>query len=276
MTNRPIFVGGMFKSGTSLVRAMLDQHPNIATGLETWWFNFAWPPTAEKDQKYLSRLGQFYDFEADEVHRLVGESGSVYEFLSLFLSTYAARKHKKRWAEKTPANVCHMDRILAGWPDAQIVHVVRDPKDVFASLCEAKKWNSVEEFTLRWCQVFTAVDAFLQHHELGKTSYLELRYELLVKDPVTATKRLCAFLDEPWSSQLASFNGRSGDYEKVLALTGKSSTTLKRLSEPLSAARVGIWRDLLSDAQISSVRAAVADQGLDGVFRRIEDATPKV
>lgn len=39
VNNAPIFIGGLYKSGTSLLRAMLGQHSNIASGLETFWFD---------------------------------------------------------------------------------------------------------------------------------------------------------------------------------------------------------------------------------------------
>jgi hypothetical protein len=122
--------------------------------------------------------------------------------------------------------------------------------------------------------VFSAVESFLDDHDLDQDRYLELRYETLVADPVGATKQLCAFLGEPWSEEFAQFSGKSDDFHKVLSVTGKASTTLKRLGEPLTAGRVGIWRDLLSVTQVDSMRAAVANRGLAGVLRRIEEATP--
>ena len=163
--------------------------------------------------------------------------------------------------------------ILAAWPDAQIIHIIRDPKDVFASLLESKKWDSVEEFTERWCGIFGAVETFRRVQPKKEGSYLELRYETLVSDPITTTRQLCAFLDEPWNEQLASFSGKPGDYEKVLSVTGKSSTTLSRLGQPLTAGRIGVWREVLSEAQISALRNAVANRGLEAVFRRIEEFT---
>ena len=54
----------------------------------------------------------------------------------------ARKEGKPRWAEKTPGNIAHIDRIWKAWPDAQIVHIIRDPRDIFASLVEAKKWDT--------------------------------------------------------------------------------------------------------------------------------------
>ena len=271
MSGRPIFIGGMYRSGTSLLRAMIGQHPNIASGLETYWFDLAWP--IEQPNEHVERLARFYEFEPAELYAMTRECATVPAFLTRLLDEYAIRDGKARWAEKTPGNVSHIDHILAAWPDAQIIHIIRDPKDVFASLLESKKWDSVEEFTERWCGIFGAVETFRRVHPKKEGSYLELRYETLVSDPITTTRQLCAFLDEPWNEQLASFSGKPGDYEKVLSVTGKSSTTLSRLGQPLTAGRIGVWREVLSEAQISALRNAVANRGLEAVFRRIEEFT---
>lgn len=276
MSQRPIFIGGMFKSGTSLLRAMIGQHPNIASGLETYWFAIDWDRRYEEAvQERLQRLANFYEFDQDQFVVLVAESPNVYVFLSRFLDTYAARLGKNRWAEKTPGNIQHMDRIVDGWPDAKIVHIIRDPKDIYASLREAKKWDSIGEFTERWCNIVGSVEHFRNTLDLNADRYFELRYESLVADPVETTRALLDFLDEEWSEDVASFAGKSDDHDKVLKFTGKDSTTLRRLSQPLTVGRIGIWRDVLADDEIKSLRAAVAEHGLEGVFRRIEDATPK-
>jgi hypothetical protein len=271
VSKRPIFIGGMFKSGTSLLRAMIAQHPNIASGLETYWFDLPWP-VVEPDER-LERLASFYGFSSADIYALARDCVDVPMFLTRLLDSYAKRHGKARWAEKTPGNVRHMERILSAWPDAQLIHVIRDPKDVFASLQEARKWDSVEEFTERWCSVFAAVETFRRDHDLDDGRYLELRYESLVTDPVTITKNLCTFLGEPWTEELAEFPGKPDDYKKVLSVTGKASTTLDRLSQPLTTGRVGIWRDILSDAQIHSIRRSIADRGLEAMLRRIEEFT---
>lgn len=275
MIDRPIFVGGMFRSGTSLLRAMIGQHPNVASGLETYWFALDWDRRDDEDvQERLRRLAHFYEFDTNDFWAMVDESPSVYVFLSKFLSAYTARLEKKRWAEKTPGNIQHMDRIISGWPDAKIVHIIRDPKDIYASLREEKKWDSVDEFTERWCSIVGAVEGFRDKLDLGPDRYFEVRYEALIADPLATTQKLFEFLDEPWSGDVARFGGKTDDFEKVRSATGKSSSPLKRLSQPLMSTRVGIWRRVLSDDEVVSLRKAVSERGFGPAFRRIEEATP--
>jgi hypothetical protein len=275
MIDRPIFVGGMFRSGTSLLRAMIGQHPNIASGLETYWFAIDWDRRDDEDvQEKLQRLANFYEFDTKDVLSMADDSAAIHIFLSKLLSAYTLRLGKKRWAEKTPGNIQHMDRIVSGWPDAKIVHIIRDPKDIYASLREEKKWDSVEEFTERWCSIVGAVDGFRNKLDLGPDRYFELRYESLIADPIASTRALFEFLGESWSEDLAHFEGKADDFEKVRSATGKTSSPLKRLSQPLTATRVGIWRRVLSADEIDILRNAVSERGFGSAFRRIEEATP--
>lgn len=273
MARRPIFIGGMYKSGTSLLRAMIGQHPDIASGLETYWFEINWDGRDSDTSdigKRLDWLAEFYGVEPAAVCDMAARSGSATAFLSLFLDSYAARENKSRWAEKTPGNIRHMDRILFAWPDAQIVHIIRDPKDVFASLRQANKWDSISEFSDRWCNFLGDAQRFKRDLDLNSDRYLELRYEDLVEQPVETTKALFDFLKEDWSEEVASFSGKSDDFAKVLAVTGKASSTLSRLSQPLSSGRVGIWRDVVTEQEIAHLRGAIARRGLMELFEKLE------
>ena len=73
MTAAPVFIGGMFKSGTSLLRAMLGQHRNIASGLETYWFEVDPRAGLGRDGEpigpYLARLAAYYGMEVAEIGR---------------------------------------------------------------------------------------------------------------------------------------------------------------------------------------------------------------
>ena len=276
MIQPPIFIGGMFKSGTSLLRAMIGQHPNIASGLETYWFDIDLPNLASADvQRRLDRLAEFYEFERADVLSMASQSPTSEVFLTALLRAYAERLGKTRWAEKTPGNNQHMDRIFAAWPDAKLVHIIRDPRDIYASLKQARKWDSIEEFSERWCRIVGAVERFRDVLDLNNDRYMELRYESLVLEPEKTTQKLFDFLDEDWSESVATFGGTPDDFDKVLSVTGKASTTLERMKQPLTSGRVGIWHQVLSDEEVDSLHAAVSEQGLLSAFLRIEEETPQ-
>ncbi len=268
----PIFIGGLFKSGTSLLRAMLGQHPNIAAGLETNWFEVDWPAGrgrgGEPLADYVGRTGSFFGFDPSDAEALARKSTDVVAFVDGLLGGYANRLGKRRWAEKTPGNILHVARIREAWPGARILHIVRDPRDVFASLRQARKWDTAAEFGARWCAFLGAAAA------VRGTDLLELRYEDLVTNPEATMRRVLEHLDEPWQPEVACFAGQAEDFDRVLAATGKASTTLERLREPLTERRVGIWQGLIPDDELAGLRAAAVEHGLGDLYDRIVSQTP--
>lgn len=269
MSRAPIFIGGMFKSGTTLLRAMLAQHSAIASGLETYWFDFDWPAKhCPAMQERLDRLAGYFDLAEKEIAEIAAAAPSAEQFLDCLMARVADREGKRRWAEKTPGNIAHIDRIWAAWPSAQVIHIVRDPRDVFASLVEAEKWNTAEEFADRWCATVGRGSELLAACRPGRGQFLEVRYEDLITDAEATTRRILDFLAEQWEPQVATFSGRTEDFDKVLQATGKASTTLERLKEPLTTQRVGIWRRVLSDEQVRAIEAAIAARGCAELYQR--------
>lgn len=269
MTSAPIFIGGMFKSGTTLLRAMLGEHSAIASGLETYWFNWNWTERdSAKMQGKIVQLAGFYDLPSDEVVALAQSAPSTEAFLDALMNELASKLGKRRWAEKTPGNIAHVDRIWSFWPNAQVIHITRDPRDVFASLREARKWDSVEEFAERWCNTIGAGTELINRINPDDTAYLVIRYEDLIDAPEATMRRVVSFLNEDWEPQVGTFSGRDGDFEKVRDATGKASTTLERLKEPLTNQRVGIWRNILADKDIADIKDAIASRGFGEVYGR--------
>ncbi len=269
----PIFIGGLYRSGTSLLRAMLGRHSNIAASLETFWFDLDfsgkaaggrttrnWDGTrTEPLLDHVTRLAKFFDMDASHAMRLADKCSGAEEFIDLFMAEYAAGQGKKRWAEKTPANVLHTERIFSFWPGAKFIHVVRDPRDVYSSLRRTGKWTRPEDFAGLWVKFISAPT------EAGRnaSSMLKIRYEDLVLGPEKTMRSVLDFVREPWEISTALFPGEPGDLEKVQKLTGKSSTTLEQLGKPLAAGRVGAWKRELDDPEdLLKLEKLIRDKGL--------------
>lgn len=268
----PIFVGGVYRSGTSLLRAMLSRHSNIAGGLETFWFDldFAgkaqgnnirnWDGTrCEPLHEHVYRLTDFYDLDKEFVLSLTEKCSTGEEFIDRFMAEYTKRKEKLRWVEKTPANILHMKRIFTFWPKGRFIHVIRDPRDVYSSVRRTGKWSEPEIFAKLWIKFINAyVDA---KQKLPQEFIMEVRYENLVHEPEQTIRTVLDFIREPWEEEVANFKGESTDFEKVKSLTGKSSTTLEMLSKPLVKNRVGAWRDELQEKVLKDLEMIIEDQG---------------
>jgi hypothetical protein len=263
----PVFVGGFFKSGTSLLRAMLGQHSNIASGLETYWFQIDLNDS-DKLQKKISQLAKFYEISVEIIQNIAGNSISQACFLDYFMSEVAARQGKKRWLEKTPGNILHIENIFAYWPKAQFLHIVRDPRDIFASQLEAKTVSSPEEFARKWSQFAPAEDKFSNNVQESDGRFFEIRYESLVNRSEEEIRRILLFLGERWEGQVAKYSGNRDDFNKVLDVTGKKSTTLQRLATPLTKSRVGIWRQVLTAKDLTRLEKALSGHNCLDIFHR--------
>jgi len=276
----PIFIGGLFKSGTSLLRAMLGQHSGIAAGLETYWFDLRWnnaAPPAGPDSGHQAKplveqaadLCRFYDLPRIAVRDFVEQSRSAEEFIDRFLSAFAAGQGKRRWLEKTPGNILHLARIYGHWPEAKVIHLRRNPLDTFVSLKEAGKWDTADVFMGLWIRYLGAAERAKTELHLEPNRYVEVEYEELATRPVDTMRMLVDFVNEPWEDSVAQYQGQDHDYNRVLAVTGKTSTTLGHMRQPLTTARVGIWRQRLAPNEVQQLRAAAHCAGLGDLFDQL-------
>ena len=101
MNNKPIFIGGLMKSGTTLLRTMLSNHRNIFSGLETHWFNRIY--VKDNDNEYINKMAVYFDLSIETVEKIVKISNNNNTpFLKEFFDFLVKKNNKKRWVEKTP------------------------------------------------------------------------------------------------------------------------------------------------------------------------------
>lgn len=253
----PIVVGGCGRSGTTLMRVILDTHPNICCGPESRLFLPQWP----SPRKLAGRFG----LPGDEVERLKAASRSQAEFTDRFFALYSEARQKPRWAEKTPRNVLHLPYLFEHFPDARFVHMIRDGRDTICSLrthprhkvvdgrlVDLNTWHPIEPCLERWVSNVRAGLAFR-----GDPRYIEVRYEELVARPRETLLPLFEFLKEPFDDRVLDYHrvqGQSRDarhfpqnpeatqamYDKAVArwrrdLTPEETVLVKREAGPLLA-----------------------------------------
>lgn len=235
----PIVIGSSPSSGSTLLWSRLTRLPGIASGGELAVLDraalFDTPAAALRDSvltavpkpfvtgtpKAFYRSPQ-WGIEHDEVRELAAGSGTWHELLQRFFGAAVERQAARRWLEKTPGNVFAFRRTLEAFPDALLVQIVRDGRDVVQSQLDrgAPPFRAVS----RW---FTAVLAGREH------GGLTLRYEELAADPEQVVRRLCGFVGEPFDADVLSPAGEEGALPSWTARPGEAITT----------AAVGRWRD---------------------------------
>lgn len=203
---RPIFVVGCPRSGTTLLRLMLDSHPAISCGPET---HFVAPLQQVMDRwPALSRFG----FEREYWYEKLAD------FVDSFQSDYARRRGKRRWADKTPLYALHLDFVNDLFPRSQVVHLIRDGRDVVASHRDSWGYRSALGASDKWRRFVTAARSFGDRAEPDR--YLEIRYEDLVDDPEATMRATLAFLGEAWDDAVLRYDDAAHDvYPGYAAVT---------------------------------------------------------
>jgi len=264
--SKPIFIGGYFKSGTTLLRSMLSKHSNIASGLETYWFKINLSDH-EALEKKISQLAVFYDFPEEKIREIAENSESRTRFLDSFMSTVAKSQSKKRWLEKTPGNILHTDEIFENWPKAQFIYIHRDPRDICVSMFEAEKLSSIQEYAKIWSRYALAAENFLHDAKASDNRIHKLSYESLVIDSEKAIREVLLFLREPWEAAVANHTGDSGEFDKVRDVTGKESTTLQRTAKPITKSRIGLWQHAMTTEDLATLENCLSEHGSLEIFR---------
>lgn len=181
----PIFVVGCQRSGTTLLRLVLDSHPAIACGPETRYLE-SMTRIVGDDWPRLARYGQ------DRSEWLAG----IASWYGEMQDQYAQRRGKVRWADKTPRYALIMDFLDQLFPDALFIHVVRDPRDVVLSHRKRFGYVAALKAVRKW-PVYVAT-ARATGERIGSARYLEVRYEDLVTDNSKELRRVFDFIGEPW------------------------------------------------------------------------------
>jgi len=262
------FIVGAGRSGTTLLRMMLDSHPEMSIPPETNFIRTLYrglPEQADPHGFFLSiinRVQGWNDFGvgspefADQITGI--RPFDLGKALRTFYALYASRFGKRRWGDKTPANLPDMEVIQSLLPEARFIHMIRDGRDVALSLREV--WfgpETLEESARAW--VWTIAKARSQRPNLRH--YLEIRYEVLLRRPEETLQRICAFLDLPWTPALLLYHRNAtqrltesrhdyhGPNGRVIATAEQRMAALWRTTSPPDTGRIDRWRREMDDRE---------------------------
>ena len=225
--DRPIFVLGCPRSGTTLLQLMLHAHPRIAVPPETRFVLTTYEARnsfgnlrEEQNRRALAasivRQHQtlFYDLELDAdavFEEIVDGPPTLGSAIGIVFRAYARRFDKPRWGDKRPGYYQQIPGLLRMFPDAQIVHLIRDGRDCVASLL-TMPWFK-QDIYAAICSWVEAIDSGRHARtQLAADAYFEIRYEDLVADPAGRLTALCEFLDEDYDPAMAEPNRIAGSY----------------------------------------------------------------
>ncbi|WP_293055025.1 sulfotransferase [Mycobacterium sp.] len=251
----PIFIGGAQRSGTTLMRVMLDCHPRICCGVELMVL-----PVVAEHYKFLTGRN------LEVMHSYGNTRSDVQRYCRAFVEdlveTFRRRAGKPRWAEKTPQNILYMVLLGEIFPDAKFIHMLRDGRDVACSLVTmdwidkttGRKFEFVESITgaaRYWRDMVTRGRQQAAHPSLAGR-VLEVRYEALVTEPAATMRQVLAFVGEDWDDAVLSHHTKHRPGEVVEPSTAQ-------VTKPLYHTAVHRWQHDMTEADKAAFKAQAGD-----------------
>lgn len=196
------FVVGSPRSGTSLLRVMLDSHPGLAIPWESHFI----PSSVGSPAELVRTLEADEKFQRWNVPLTGVEEAQTYaDGVREVYARFAASQGKSRYGDKTPAYSLHVPLLAELFPEARFVHIVRDGRNVAPSIVEAGFTRSFEDAVLMWRR-FASASRLAGKRLPGR--YLEVSYEQLIDQPETTLRTLCQFIDMSFHPAMLAYPER--------------------------------------------------------------------
>lgn len=253
--NLPIFIVGCPRSGTTVMKELFNNHPEVAipdeTGIFDWLYNRPLykkllPLKASKNLALVKSLGEAVTNEFDALPASKRKSAkSAIDFL---LQGYAKRERKSYWGEKTPLNIHYLGKILNIYPDATIIYMIRDPRAVASSF---KRYidhkRGKEDF---WITEDINKAIKLWKKSVDQATYFKnqvnfVKYEDFVANPQSTVQELCEIIGLHY-------------YEKMFKFYKNSSPSNQEVwhretTKPVNQSNIDKWQTELSEEEIKTI-----------------------
>lgn len=267
LTSTPVpFIVGAPRSGTTLLRMMIDAHPSIAIPPETGFVPAAAAlqnaPLEDPRGALLDLItdsAAWADFglsRADLVEEFAGlRPFSIADGVRAFYSLYAARHGKQGFGDKTPGYVANMRAIEALLPEVAFIHIIRDGRDAALSL--RSLWFSPGS------EIETLASFWRDYVAAGRSAgpscnkYYEVRFEALVSNPEQELRGVCKFLGLTYHPEMMLFyrgaGARLNEHQErrrpdgtLIVSRSDRHAQQWRTTTPPDPGRVGVWRECMS------------------------------
>jgi hypothetical protein len=259
---KSIFIMSSERSGTNLVREMLNAHPNISAPpavqlpkhLSTHRFYYGDLSIESNIKKMIANaliINETHPDElrikhsVDEIFDMLSER-SVWGVVSALYSLNAKEQGKTVWASKDNFLFNYVFAIKKSLPDARFVYLFRDGRDYACSMRKVNPFKvHIYDIAKQWQEEQRAcLQAYYDFKQEGCMHLL--RYEDLLVDPDNTLRKLCAFLDEPFNESMLKFH-EGGSAQKLAA----QSPYWENLSKPIMATNFAKFKQELTPREIA-------------------------
>lgn len=264
--HEPVFIVGCARSGTTLLRLILNRHPNIAIPEETWYYpqlykellQYEGDNWRERVNNRILELNQkhYPALKSKQLEKSLEsvEWGEVPKIISTVNREFANRENKPRWGDKTPGYTLHLPLLKKLFPQAKIIHIIRDARDVVSSILNhwevgPQTINFIETVCYWKKQVNTGRKDGLG---LYGNNYKEVKYEELVVNPKSVVSDICEFINEEYDPHMLLIEENAKLY--VPEWEHHSET-----KSPINKNQVAKWQKLLNKKEIALINLIAAN-----------------
>ncbi|HUF00933.1 MAG TPA: sulfotransferase [Gaiellaceae bacterium] len=259
----PLVLLGVSRSGTTLLRVILDRSPGIAIPDESFFV----PLLARRHARRIDAGALLDDVRriptiaawgltAEDVAPRLRQGMGAGEAIAAIFEAWAERAGKPRWGDKTPMYMRHLPLLERLFPAAQYVHLIRDGRDAAISFLQmpegtyTRTWahpDTPAEFACLWRT--EVVGARALGARVGPGRYVEARYEDLVAEPARIVRAICDFAELPFDPAMLAYVGS-------VDVSGKPHQ--QRLLQPPTTG-VRDWRSEMPASDVRGFEAIAGD-----------------
>jgi len=285
MSDAPIFIVGANRSGTTLVRLVLNAHSRIAIPEElTYLDSFLggvpiehWRAPGLSPSAYAAFVDACLDawlpvlpeLDREPLRTAVLDGPANFRVpYATVLRAWANYYGKARFGEKTPGNLFYADVLYAMFPEAHFIHVVRDPRAGVASMQRVDFFPQDVVFNALSRRKHMTTGRKILERAVPAEQQMTVRYENLVDNPVNTVRRLCTFLGEAYEPAMLAFHRDADRFMKEEA----SSSFNAAATRPISSGRIDSWRRHLSHADQAIIETICAADMAE--FGYVADSEP--
>ena len=266
----PIFIIGTERSGTNLMRLILNSHPNITIPhpphilknffkLEPLYSDLKKDINCKRLIKDVVKMVDLHPYpweikiDKDKIFNSVKERNLINIFFAIY-DQYLESTNKKRWGCKSTFMINHVALIRYYYPQAKFIYMVRDGRDVAVSAKKAifnhysvyyvaKLWKKEQQIGIYWLNKLSMNDIF------------PIRYEDLLNDPERSVKSICYFLDESYEENMLNFF-KTDEAKKSSCI----SAAWKNTANPIMKNNLGKFKTELSEDEIDLFETIAAPE----------------
>ncbi len=263
MSDAPFFIVGSSRSGTTLLRLILCGHSQLHIPPETWFIAdllARFPPdrplTPQEVHAAVEVMVGHYrwpdmEIPTDDMRAWASALAAprLVELIDLPYREHLRRAGKPRFGDKTPPYIGIVPQLLALYPGARFINLIRDGRDVAISFVDAHFHGRPYHADFEW----TRAVRLAAHWRAGPhgANMLDVRYEDLVREPEATVRRICDFLGEAFEPAMFAYR------ERMALVPERERWIQGKLARPISADAIAVWRQKLTLAECFCIEASL-------------------